>query len=129
MSKRRNYRVNVDGWTGMADLLAGIPDEFNPDGASLRGRLVKDTRDHSVGQLMDKSSQWGCLFNIQLSAGVLRYVVYSYRTPIAWCADYKGIPVWCVPPVRYSVTTSRHQGRVNTAIHSLNVVRFESIAH
>lgn len=36
------------------------------------------------------------------------YAVYSYRTPIAWYANGS----WYVPPVRYSVTTSRHQGRL-----------------
>ena len=36
------------------------------------------------------------------------YVVYSYATPIAWWANGE----WFVPPVRYSQTTSRHQGRL-----------------
>ena len=36
------------------------------------------------------------------------YAVYSYRTPIAWYAN----GIWFAPPVRYSVTTSRHQGRL-----------------
>lgn len=34
-----------------------------------------------------------------------RYVVFSYRTPIAWLTDTG----WTVPDVRYSRTTSRHQ--------------------
>lgn len=43
------------------------------------------------------------------------YVVWSYGTPIAWAAP--GEPL-TVPAVRYSVTTSRHQGiarRADTA--------------
>lgn len=36
------------------------------------------------------------------------YAVYSYRTPIAWYAN----GFWFTPNVRYSVTTSRHQGRL-----------------
>lgn len=35
------------------------------------------------------------------------YVVHSYVTPIAWYADGR----WTRPPVRYSRTTSRHQGK------------------
>ena len=33
------------------------------------------------------------------------YVVFSYRTPIAWFKSGE----WFIPPVRYSVTTSKHQ--------------------
>lgn len=44
------------------------------------------------------------------------YVVYSYRTPIAWHVPNHG---WITPHERYSVTTSRHQSKVNTAISQL----------
>lgn len=37
------------------------------------------------------------------------YVVYSYLTPIAWVTEDED-PLY-VPDVRYSVTTSRHQGK------------------
>jgi hypothetical protein len=40
------------------------------------------------------------------------YIVYSYSTPIAWFSD-KG---WFIPEVKYSVTTSKHQGYVRRAI-------------
>ena len=40
------------------------------------------------------------------------YVVLSYATPIAWF----GKRGWYVPDVRYSVTTSRHQGIARMAI-------------
>ena len=43
------------------------------------------------------------------------YVVYSYGTPIAW--HHAG--GWSVPSVRYSVTTSKHQGIVRRAVYSL----------
>ena len=36
------------------------------------------------------------------------YVVWSYRTPIAWYTNGK----WVKPNVRYSTTTSKHQGKV-----------------
>jgi hypothetical protein len=40
------------------------------------------------------------------------YVVYSYRTPIAWFVDDE----WVVPDVRYSNTTSNHQGIARVGI-------------
>ncbi len=40
------------------------------------------------------------------------YVVFSYRTPIAWWSGDGG---WTMPNVRYSVTTSNHQNLVMLA--------------
>jgi hypothetical protein len=40
--------------------------------------------------------------------GTICYVVFSYDTPIAWYVVDHG---WVRPPVKYSVTTSRHQGK------------------
>lgn len=40
------------------------------------------------------------------------YVVYSYGTPIAWHNE----DGWHMPDVKYSVTTSRHQSRIRTAL-------------
>jgi len=37
------------------------------------------------------------------------YIVYSYATPIAWYTERHG---WVIPPVKYSPTTSKHQGRL-----------------
>ena len=46
-------------------------------------------------------------------AGAVEYIVYSYGTPIAWHRTDTG---WTVPDVRYSATTSRHQGAVRQAV-------------
>lgn len=46
----------------------------------------------------------------------LAYVVYSYDTPIAW-RDTDGN--WTVPDVKYSTTTSKHQGRIGMAVSQL----------
>lgn len=46
-------------------------------------------------------------------SGRLDFIVYSYGTPIAWHRTDTG---WTVPDVRYSVTTSRHQGVVRGAV-------------
>lgn len=47
------------------------------------------------------------------------YTVYSYTTPIAW-VDANG--TWTVPNVRYSVTTTRHQGKVLAALHDVATI-------
>jgi len=44
------------------------------------------------------------------------YVVYSYRTPIAWLTPGGD---WVMPDTRYSVTTTRHQSKIATAISQL----------
>lgn len=47
------------------------------------------------------------------------YVVYSYDTPIAWRSGSTGW--WWIPDTRYSVTTSRHQSKIRTALHDVTV--------
>lgn len=44
------------------------------------------------------------------------YVVYSYQTPIAWWTKAHG---WVIPPVKYSRTTSVHQGKLYLALASV----------
>jgi hypothetical protein len=43
---------------------------------------------------------------------MIDYVVFSYGTPIAWHSRNG----WTTPDVRYSVSTSKHQGRIFTAV-------------
>ncbi|RJL24025.1 hypothetical protein [Bailinhaonella thermotolerans] len=45
-------------------------------------------------------------------AGDIEYTVLSYRTPIAWVVRDRIV----IPPVRYSVTTSRHQSMASAAL-------------
>lgn len=75
---------------------------------------VRGTRDFSgVGRL---PSEYVEMIRAALDAGRVRYVVYSYATPIAWVeAGVTGEPVWIVPDTRYSVTTSKHQGMARLA--------------
>lgn len=49
----------------------------------------------------------------QYNAEQPTYVVYSYRTPIAWYSEKHG---WTVPEVKYSQTTTRHQSVVRAAL-------------
>jgi hypothetical protein len=72
------------------------------------------------------------------SASQADYVVYSYATPIAWhlptvqevkvtgyakpisASDFPfATGTWVFPPLKYSVTTSKAQGRILTALGSL----------
>lgn len=61
------------------------------------------------------ASQTGSLpAEFTASARAAQYVIYSYETPIAW----KENGAWVQPDVRYSLTTSNHQGalyRLQTA--------------
>lgn len=41
------------------------------------------------------------------------YIVWSYSTPIAWFAD----GTWYEPPVKYSITTTKHQSSTSYGIH------------
>jgi hypothetical protein len=47
------------------------------------------------------------------SAGKIHYSVWSYGTPIAWLVEGEG---WVIPPVKYSMSTGRHQGYVRRAV-------------
>lgn len=63
-----------------------------------------------LGQLPE---EWRQVFKSQN----VDYVVFSYATPIAWhvtgLGEWNG---WVIPDVRYSVTTSRHQGFARVAL-------------
>jgi hypothetical protein len=46
------------------------------------------------------------------------YVVFSYYTPIAYRTTNG---MWHMPSVRYSNTTSQHQGKISAAAHQLMI--------
>lgn len=106
MAKRAKYLVN-SGWWNLHEILVGEPQEFNPDSATLRGRKGAPV---SFGML--PRGEHGGIWNAAAGAD---YVIYSYATPVAW----RSAGTWHVPPFRYSVTTSKHVGRVRTAIGQL----------
>jgi hypothetical protein len=58
-------------------------------------------------------SEWSRAYADAASAGRVTFTVLSYSTPIAWHDSLTG---WTVPPVRYSVTTSKAQGYVRGAL-------------
>jgi len=63
---------------------------------NVRGEWINQPADIERGQLPRdvELPEWGPVF-----------VVFSYRTPIAWwCGD-----TWTMPTVKYSATTTNHQ--------------------
>jgi hypothetical protein len=96
----RKYRTNADSYTVLADILAGTPESFQ--GSNMHG---EPSNGHVVfGRLVTEYHPSVC---------TATYVVYSYGTPIAWRLRDDG---WHVPAERYSVTTSKQQGRVRAAL-------------
>lgn len=59
---------------------------------------------HSAGRMPEG---WAAEYMAAANAGQITYTVMSYATPIAWILD-NGTKVQ--PPVKYSMTTSQHQG-------------------
>ncbi len=74
---------------------------------SVSGKWFDSWADVSTGQLPNPDSYgW--------KTGKV-YVVFSYRTPIAWTYSYQGND-WMIPDVKYSPTTTNHQSVTSVAI-------------
>ena len=112
----KRYRVNADRWWILEEILLGEadPQEFNSDRDNLRGRKeMFPTSGRLTG--MEKEE----LENYR-KAGMIDYVVYSYATPIAYrIRENDNRFQWVVIGQRFSVTTSKHQGRVRAALHTV----------
>jgi hypothetical protein len=117
-TRRPVFRVKRDGWWKLQEILSSGPQEFNPDSASLRGRWID-------GPLMRISDTWlrdEALDEFIRDRGLIDFVIYSYRTPIAWhvvSENCVGPGHWVMPNTKYSVTTSSHQGQVGTALSQI----------
>ncbi|MEU6351116.1 hypothetical protein ABZ896_17550 [Streptomyces sp. NPDC047072] len=91
-------KLATESWSVRRALAARQP--FTTYGA-LR---ATSERNYCVGRLPD---QWADRYRADADAGHIVYQVYSYSTPIAWVLDDGAV---VVPQVRYSLTTTRHQG-------------------
>lgn len=131
MALMKKFRVNADSWTVLADLLVGVPEDFNSDKDILRGRHVTVGLLSELGRLPDAfRAVW------HNDKNDIQYAIWSYGTPIAWLTYRNGRKVWVMPKVRddkgnmreirYSVTTSKHQNKVRTALSQTSVEKVES---
>jgi hypothetical protein len=103
MTTKVKLTVN-GGWWQFRDALKAGHDFDTPNG-TLYGRNTPEG-----------GWRWGRLdYDLRDSVKRADYVIWSYSTPIAWRTDGE----WHAPEVKYSVTTSRHQGRIFTAISQL----------
>lgn len=73
---------------------------------NVSGRWYATGRDVPTGQMPDRTA----IANGTVGAV---FVVFSYRTPIAWYSPLNG---WTQPATRYSVTTTNHQSVTAYAI-------------
>ena len=78
-------------------------EDFDTHGA-LKGRNVRSCTAWDAGRLTGPDYE---AFTVDASA--IRYVVWSYATPIAWCT-LSGR--WHKVEQKFSMTTSHHQGRL-----------------
>jgi len=77
-------------------------------GNSLSGHMVPAGRYYGgYGQL---PANYRTMLADAIERGDVVYMVRSYQTPIAWVIMADSGQLAIVPDVRYSVTTSRHQG-------------------
>ena len=70
---------------------------------SLRGKNVDGLPEADYGWLLGKDKE-----QFIADSSRIRYIVYSYFTPIAWYARGK----WYKVKQKFSVTTSKHQGQL-----------------
>lgn len=83
-------------------------DPFQNNGGSFRGEGYANHDARVSSGRMGIDGQ-----NMLRESKRIRYVIFSYGTPIAWLAWDNGTEgwAWVVPSQRYSVTTSRHQSQ------------------
>lgn len=79
---------------------------FTNSTGSLRGRTMSVGMAMQLGMLPDT---WRVEWRAGIAANVIRYGVWSYDTPIAWLL---ASGEWVKPDVKYSRTTSKHQGLI-----------------
>lgn len=112
-------KVSYSSMTGEHGLLAR---RVAFDGNSLSARVLARDERHDIGAgYLDPVEREAFYEWLGEHARSLRegYVVFSYRTPIAW--GYRDGEIYCTPQ-RFSVTTSKGQGYVRAWVnHNVKV--------
>ncbi|GAA1657146.1 hypothetical protein GCM10009765_03320 [Fodinicola feengrottensis] len=111
------FRNKKDEWPVLARFLSDGCDFRNSNG-SMRGSAHPHNEAAGWGSGTGRLCQrWREVFLTLLRSGgpqdAMVYVVYSYRTPIAWYTPTQG---WTVPAEHYSQTTTGHQNLVRLAV-------------
>ena len=101
------FRNKADGWWGLRKIIAERK-PFKNSTDSFRGAVGPAWWIGRLPELWRKSA----------TDESVDYTIYSYSTPIAWHNSETG--EWVSPPIKYSVTTSGHQGIVWAALSQLN---------
>ena len=82
---------------------------------------VKELKPFKIGNVSGQTylsgtgrlpEEYATQLNQQSREGHVKYVLYSYSTPMAWLVG----AVWVQPPVKYSPTTTNHQSTFAGAI-------------
>lgn len=124
MKTFKSYGKGRTHFTELAAWLAG-GEAFSNQTGTLSGAPVEPLKreawqaDPYVGRLYE-STQWKNQYVADTRAGLVDYVIRSYDTPIAWHVRENGKlkARWVQPDIKYSLSTSNHQGRVATAIQT-----------
>ena len=111
---RQIFRVTKDATWLLARILEDA-EEFNSDRDSFRGRKNSSP---DFGRMKNPENKRQLEQFIR--DGKVDYVIFSYATPIAYRIRENDNRVrWVVIDQRFSVTTSKHQGRVRAALHTV----------
>jgi hypothetical protein len=103
-------RNKKDGFQAFASAIRGR-ESFRNSTGSLTGVPVEGGMGLSFGKLPEVWRE-----RLDRARDSCSYIVFSYRTPIAWLSN----GAWVVPTARYSVTTSQHQGLIRAALSVLS---------
>lgn len=97
-------------WTTLETFIRNS-DEFHNNGETFKGVLWSPHHAHLPGKGKMPESDWNTLKRVHDMYGI-NYVVYSYRTVIAY---RDGHGTWRIPEVYYSRTTTAHQNVIRVA--------------
>lgn len=97
-------------YTNLRDVPAAIANREDFEGNSISGYVVQNGTP-SLPSLGALSYEWRERFYADRELGIW-YIVFSYDTPIAWVTGSGDDKHTVIVDQRFSVTTSKHQGKV-----------------
>jgi len=108
----KQFRITKDGWWALRDILTA-----NQDFSSPTGNLWGESTQYVTTNYGRLPEPWLTWIRKDQERKTLQYIIYSYATPIAWRSN----GIWTMPDVSYSISTTRHQTKVRTAIAEMAV--------